>query len=141
MNYTIITNHAHAHTNSLQGHQNQKKSFIAPILKFPSAKISKTINVLCTHGTTINIFTTSPRPHFAHRDFQKKSVSKNKLATAPNRRNAPLKIQNVAATWRIFVRMWRIFVTCGMQPLSWLNIKFLRRLKDTTIISVCAADQ
>ena len=90
---------------------------------------------------TCRILTTGPRPHFAHRDFQKKSVSKNKLATAPNRRNAPLKIQNVAATWRIFVRMWRIFVTFGMQPLSWLNIKFLRRLKDTTIISVCAADQ
>jgi len=58
----------------------------------------------------VKLSTTGPRPHFAHRDFQKKSVSKNKLATAPNRRNAPLKIQNVAATWRIFVRMWRIFV-------------------------------
>ena len=43
-----------------------------------------------------DLYTTGPRPHFAHRDFQKKSVSKNKLATAPNRRNAPLKIQNVA---------------------------------------------
>ena len=78
---------------------------------------------------------------FCSPGLPKKSVSKNKLATAPNQRNAPLKIQNVAATWHIFVRMWRIFVTCGMQPLSWLNVKFLRRLKDTTIISVCAADQ
>ena len=26
--------------------------FVAPILKFPSAKISKTINMLCKHGST-----------------------------------------------------------------------------------------
>ena len=62
----------------------------------------------------VKLSTTGPRPHFAHRDFQKKSVSKNKLATAPNRRNAPLKIQNVAATWRTHVanlrNMWHATV-------------------------------
>ena len=33
---------------------NKKKGFVTPILKFkfPSAKISKTINMLCKHGTT-----------------------------------------------------------------------------------------
>ena len=35
------------------GEQESKKiGFVAPILKFPSAKISKTINMLCKHGTT-----------------------------------------------------------------------------------------
>ena len=30
----------------------KKIGFIAPIVIFPSAKISKTINMLCKHGTT-----------------------------------------------------------------------------------------
>ena len=63
MNYTMITctnvNLAHACMNPLLplGEQKSKKiGFVAPILKFPSAKISKTINMLCTckhaYGTT-----------------------------------------------------------------------------------------
>ena len=55
MNYTMITNHAHAHTNPpppLGEPKSKKIGFVAPILKFPSAKISKTINMLCKHGTT-----------------------------------------------------------------------------------------
>ena len=57
MNYTMITNHAHTCTNpppSPLGEPESKKiGFVAPILKFPSAKISKTINMLCLckHGT------------------------------------------------------------------------------------------
>ena len=51
MNCTMITNHAHACTNPLPPIESKKIGFIAPILKFPSAKISKTINMLCKHGT------------------------------------------------------------------------------------------
>ena len=52
MNYTMITNHAHAHTNPLPlGKTESKKiGFVAPI--FASAEISKTINMLSKHGTT-----------------------------------------------------------------------------------------
>ena len=32
--------------------KSKKIGFVAPILKFPSAKFSKTINMLCKHGTT-----------------------------------------------------------------------------------------
>ena len=51
MNYTMITNHAHAyaHTNPpppLGEPESKKIGFVAPILIFPSAKISKTINML-----------------------------------------------------------------------------------------------
>ena len=35
-----------------RGTRIQKNRFCAPILKFPSAKMSKTINMLCKHGTT-----------------------------------------------------------------------------------------
>ena len=55
MNYTMTTNHAHARTNppSPLGEPEFKKiGFVAPMLIFPSAKISKTINMLCKHGTT-----------------------------------------------------------------------------------------
>ena len=55
MNYTRITNLAHACTNppSLLGEPESKIiGFITRILKFPSAKISKTINMLWKHGTT-----------------------------------------------------------------------------------------
>ena len=57
MNYTMITNHANARTNPpplppLGEPESKKIGFIAPILKFPSAKISKTIKMLCKHGTT-----------------------------------------------------------------------------------------
>ena len=53
MNYTMITNHAHAHMNPPLGEPESKKiGFVAPILKFPSAEISKTINMLTKHGTT-----------------------------------------------------------------------------------------
>ena len=52
MNYTMITKHAHTCTNPPRETKTQKIGFIAPILKFPSAKISKTINMLCKHGTT-----------------------------------------------------------------------------------------
>ena len=53
----MITNHAHTRMNpflpSPKGNQNPKKvGFVAPMLKFSSAKISKTINMLCKHGTT-----------------------------------------------------------------------------------------
>ena len=51
MNYTMITNHAHARTNPpplpLAEPESKKKGFVAPMLNFPSAKISKTINMLC----------------------------------------------------------------------------------------------
>ena len=53
MNYTMITNHAHARTNppSPLGEPESKKiGFVAPIVA--SAEISKTINVLSKHGTT-----------------------------------------------------------------------------------------
>ena len=55
---TMITNDAHAHTNPppLRDFEPESKKigFVAPILKFPSAKISKTINMLCIrkHSTT-----------------------------------------------------------------------------------------
>ena len=55
MNYIMITNHAHACTNPhspLGEPKSIKKGFVAPMLKFPSAKISKTINMLCKYGTT-----------------------------------------------------------------------------------------
>ena len=32
----------------------QKIGFVAPMLKFPSEKITKTINMLCKHGTNVN---------------------------------------------------------------------------------------
>ena len=32
--------------------ESKKIGFVAPILKFPSVGISKTINMLCKHGTT-----------------------------------------------------------------------------------------
>ena len=35
-----------------RGTRIQKIGFVAPILKFPSAKVSKTINMLCKHDTT-----------------------------------------------------------------------------------------
>ena len=55
MNYTMITNHAHAGMNPLlPGEPESKKiGFVAPILKFPSAKISKTINMLSTTNVII----------------------------------------------------------------------------------------
>ena len=63
MNYIIITNHARAHTHepppSPLGEPKSKKiGFVAPMLKFPSAKISKTINMLtlCKYGTTNVIY-------------------------------------------------------------------------------------
>ena len=61
MNYTMITNHAHACTNppppSPVGEPESKIiGFVAPIVKFPRAKISKTINMVCKHGTT-NVIT------------------------------------------------------------------------------------
>ena len=47
---------AHAHMNPssspLGEPESKKLGFIAPILKFPSANISKTINMLSKHGTT-----------------------------------------------------------------------------------------
>ena len=51
MNYAMITNHVHVRMNPLPplpplGEPESKKiGFIEPILKFPSAKISKTINM------------------------------------------------------------------------------------------------
>ena len=36
----------------LWGTRIKRKGFVVPIFKFPSAKISKTINMLCKHGTT-----------------------------------------------------------------------------------------
>ena len=39
-------------TNPLGEPESKKIGFVAPMLKFPSAKISKTINMLCKHGTT-----------------------------------------------------------------------------------------
>ena len=55
MNYTMITNHAHARMNPpppLGEPESKKIGFVAPIVIFPSAKISKTINMLCKHGAT-----------------------------------------------------------------------------------------
>ena len=58
MNYTMITNHAHARMHKppscpSRGIQESRNiGFFTPILKFPSAEISKTINMLCKHGTT-----------------------------------------------------------------------------------------
>jgi hypothetical protein len=55
MNYPMITNHAHTRMNPpppLEEPESKKIGFVAPILKFPHAKISKTINMLCKHGTT-----------------------------------------------------------------------------------------
>ena len=48
----MITNHAHARTNPPPpGEPELKKiGFVAPIVA--SAEISKTINMLCKHGTT-----------------------------------------------------------------------------------------
>ena len=47
----MITNHAHARTNppppTLGEPKSKKIGFVAPMLIFPSAKISKTINMLC----------------------------------------------------------------------------------------------
>ena len=53
MNYTMITNHAHARTNPPLGDPESKK-IGTPILKFPSAKfkISTTINLfMYKYGT------------------------------------------------------------------------------------------
>ena len=56
MNYTMVTNQWHAHARTTPPPLGEPESknicFVAPILKFPSAKISKTINMLCKHGTT-----------------------------------------------------------------------------------------
>jgi len=56
MNYTMITNHAHARMNPppppLGEPESKKIGFVAPIVIFPSAKISKTINMLYKYGTT-----------------------------------------------------------------------------------------
>ena len=53
MNYTFITNLAHTCTNPPIGEPESKKiGFVAPMLIFPSAKISKTINMLYKYGTT-----------------------------------------------------------------------------------------
>ena len=57
MNYIMITNHACPRTHEpppppLGEPKSKKIGFVAPMLKFPSAKISKTINMLCKHGTT-----------------------------------------------------------------------------------------
>ena len=61
MNYTfsMIIKYAHARMNPppfLGEPESKKIGFVAPMLKFPSAKISKTINMLCKHGTT-NVIT------------------------------------------------------------------------------------
>ena len=56
MNYAIITNHAHAHTNLppllylLEEPESKTIGFITPIVA--SAEISKTINMLSKHRTT-----------------------------------------------------------------------------------------
>ena len=55
VNYTMITNHAHARARTPlppREPESKKIGFVAPILKFPSAKISKTINMLCKYCTT-----------------------------------------------------------------------------------------
>ena len=44
--------HARPPPAPLEEPESKKIGFVAPILKFPSAKISKTINMLCKHGTT-----------------------------------------------------------------------------------------
>ena len=56
MNYTMITNQAHARTNPppLGEPESKKIGFVAPI--FASSEISKTINMLSNHGTT-NVMT------------------------------------------------------------------------------------
>ena len=49
----MITNHAHARRNPppLGEPEYKKIGFVAPILKFPSAEISKTINIMLSkHG-------------------------------------------------------------------------------------------
>ena len=49
------TDHANAHTTPpppLGEPESKKIGFVAPILKFASAKISKTRNMLYKHGTT-----------------------------------------------------------------------------------------
>ena len=51
MNYTMITNHAHARTKlppPLEEPESKKIGFIVPIVA--SAEISKTINMLSKHG-------------------------------------------------------------------------------------------
>ena len=53
----MINNHVNARTNlptpfPPRETRIQKIGFVASMLKFPSAKISKTINMLCKHGTT-----------------------------------------------------------------------------------------
>ena len=44
----------HARTTPLPHGESESKKigFVEPILKFPNAKISKTINMFCKHGTT-----------------------------------------------------------------------------------------
>ena len=57
MNYTMITNHAHACTNPplpLGEPESINIGFVAPF--FASSEISKTINMLSKHGTT-NVIT------------------------------------------------------------------------------------
>ena len=57
MNYTMITNMPRTHKPPpapLGEPESKKIDFVAPILKFPSAKISKTISMLCKHGTLYN---------------------------------------------------------------------------------------
>ena len=58
MNYTMITNHAHAcmnpHPPPLWEPESKKIGFITPI--FASSEISKTINMLSKHGPT-NVIT------------------------------------------------------------------------------------
>ena len=59
MNYTMITNHAHARTNPpspLGEPESKKVGFVAPI--FASSEISKPLinyNMLSKHGTTNDI--------------------------------------------------------------------------------------
>ena len=56
MNCTMISNLNHAHTctheppSPLGEPESKKKDFVAPIVKFPSADISKTINMLSKHA-------------------------------------------------------------------------------------------
>ena len=58
MNYAMITNHARPRMHEpppppLGEPESKKIGFVAPMLIFPSAKISKTINMLCKNGTII----------------------------------------------------------------------------------------
>ena len=52
----MIKNHARAHARTppppLGEPESKKIGLVAPMLKFPSAKVSKTINMLCERGTT-----------------------------------------------------------------------------------------